>query len=296
MTQQVREEAIQANQEGRLLLSQGRLEQAVAAFGRAIAIAPDFANAYINRADALEKLGRVAEAQADRQTANALTAVHAVPPWTTPTKAPPVAAVPTEAPEYPIAVRVDYPERLSRLLIFVKWLLAIPHFIVLGLYMIGLFFVAIAAWFSILFTGNQPRGLFDVIAGFDRWWLRVIAYVWLLTDEYPPFSNEPGGYPVDLEVEYPERLSRGLIFIKWALTLPHWIVLVFYAMAAGVVTIIAWFAILFTARYPRGLFDFVVGYLRWYLRVVAYQGFLVYYVPTYMGGLLTDKYPPFSNL
>jgi len=199
-----------------------------------------------------------------------------------------------EAAPYPVTVTVEYPERLSRLLIFVKWLLAIPHFIVLLFYGIAVWFAAIGAWFAILFTGNQPRGLFDFIVGFDRWVLRASSYVMLLRDEYPPFTNEPGGYPVELHVEYPERLSRGLIFIKWLLAIPHWIVLMFYALAAGVVTIIAWFAILFTARYPEGLFDFVVGFYRWEMRVIAYQGTFSYYNP-YVGGLLTDKYPPFSN-
>lgn len=206
---------------------------------------------------------------------------------------PPVAAA-VERPEYPVAVTVEYPDRLSRLLIFVKWLLAIPHVIVLLFYAIAVWFATIVAWFAILFTGNQPRGLFDFIVGFDRWVLRVSAYLALLTDEYPPFTNAPEWYPVDLHVEYPERLSRGLIFIKWLLAIPHWIILVFYGLAAGVVTIIAWFAILFTARYPEGLFDFVVGFYRWQLRVIAYQGTWAPY-NAYVGGLLTDEYPPFSN-
>jgi hypothetical protein len=199
-----------------------------------------------------------------------------------------------EAVEYPVTVTVEYPERLSRLLIFVKWLLAIPHLFVLIFYGIAVWFAAIGAWFAILFTGNQPRGLFDFIVGFDRWALRAGSYVGLLTDQYPPFTNQPGAYPVELHVEYPDQLSRGLIFIKWLLAIPHWIILVFYALAAGVVTIIAWFAILFTARYPQGLFEFVVGLLRWEMRVIAYQGIGTYYNP-YVGGLLTDKYPPFSN-
>ena len=293
--QEVPSEAGELNTKGQRLLIEGKLDDALAALNEAIVLAPGYANAYLNRAEVLEKLGRVSEAQADRQTARALTAAGPVAPRAAPMGAPRAGVAAVEAPEYPITVTVDYPERLSRGLIFVKWLLALPHLFVLAFYGIGVFFAAIAAWFAILFTGNQPRELFEFIVGFNRWYLRVMAYVNLLRDEYPPFTNEPGGYPVELEVEYPERLSRGLIFIKWALTLPHWIILMFYGVVVGGVTIIAWFAILFTGRYPKGLFDFVVGYYRWLFRVIAYQGVVIYYFPTYVGGLLTDKYPPFSN-
>ena len=200
----------------------------------------------------------------------------------------------TASSPYPVRVDFDYPERLSRLLIFVKWLLAIPHYIVLILYGIAAWFAAIAAWLIILFTGNVPWGLFDFILGFDRWGLRVSAYVALLTDEYPPFTNQPADYPARLECEYPEKLSRGLIFIKWLLVLPHFIVLVLYGIAVLFVSIAAWVVILFTAKYPRGLFDFVVGFLRWEMRVTIYSGQWGQYNP-YIGGLLRDEYPPFSN-
>jgi ribosomal protein L40E len=210
------------------------------------------------------------------------------------TARPPVEA---EVPIHAARLDIPYPEQLSRGLIFVKWLLAIPHIVVLALYGIAVWVAAIVAWFTILFSGNQPRGLFDFIAGFDRWYLRVSAYVLLLTDEYPPFSNSPGEHSVEFEVDYPESLSRGLIFVKWLLVAPHLFVLVFYAIAIWAVSIIAWFAILFTATYPRALFDFVAGYFRWLARVAAYSGALgawAAYNP-YVGGLLTDEYPPFSN-
>ena len=194
---------------------------------------------------------------------------------------------------YPVQVEIDYPERLSRLLIFVKWLLALPHYIVLALYGIAVWLAAIAAWFAILFTGSIPPGLFDFILGFNRWLLRVSAYVSLLRDEYPPFTNQPVDYPARLECDYPQKLSRGLIFIKWLLVIPHLIILVFYGIAVLFVLIIAWFAILFTGRYPRGLFDFAVGFLRWNTRVTVYSGQWSAYNP-YVGGLLRDEYPPFS--
>ncbi len=201
----------------------------------------------------------------------------------------------SEAASYPLRVEIDYPARLSRLLIFVKWLLVLPHFLILLLYMITLWFAAIGAWFSILFTGNIPSGLFGFILGYNRWYLRVWAYSSLLTDKYPPFTNgAEDNYPARLKCDYPPGLSRGLIFVKWLLVIPHLIVLTFYGLAVIFVSIAAWFAILFTARYPRGLFSFVVGFLRWDMRVTIYSGRWGQYNP-YMGGLLHDAYPPFSN-
>lgn len=207
---------------------------------------------------------------------------------------PPVEA---EAPVHAARLNIPYPQRLSRWLIFVKWVLAIPHLAVLYLYMVAAWFAAIAAWFAILFTGSLPRGLFDFIAGYDRWWLRFLAYVLLLTDEYPPFTNSPGRHPVEFEVDYPIAHSRGLIFVKWLLAVPHMVLLAFYAFAVIMVSPVAWFAILFTATYPRPLFNFVAGYLRWLARMMAYSsspGAWTLYNP-YVGGLLTDEYPPFSN-
>lgn len=207
-------------------------------------------------------------------------------------EAPPVTPEPHG---YPVGVEIDYPERLSRLLIFVKWLLAIPHYIILILYIVALWFVAIIAFFAILFTGNIPRGIWEFILGYTRWSLRVSAYVGLLRDEYPPFTNEyVSEHPVRVTCDYPDRLSRGLIFIKWLIVIPHWIILIFYGLAAFIVTIIAWFAILITGSYPKGLFDFVVGYARWNTRVVVYSGQYAAYNP-YIAGLLRDEYPPFSN-
>jgi len=183
---------------------------------------------------------------------------------------------------FPVTYDVEYPDRLSRLLIFVKWLLAIPHFIVL--YVLGLVtgLFTVIAWFAILFTGRYPRGMFDFVVGVNRWSYNASAYILLLRDEYPPFSMERGRYPLTYEVEYPERLSRLLIFVKWLLVLPNVIVLAFLWLAVYVTSIIAWFAILFTGQYPRGLFDFAAGVMRWGARVNAYSN------------LLRDDYPPFS--
>jgi hypothetical protein len=187
------------------------------------------------------------------------------------------------APDYPVRFDIEYPELLSRWKIFVKWLFAIPHLIILSLLGIVLSVMTFIAFFAILFTKRWPRGMFDFAVQIQRWTANVAAYVLLKRDEYPPFSGDSGEYPVTYEVDYDENLSRWMIFVKWLLAIPHYIVLAFLAIAAYVLVIVAFFAILFTARYPRGMFDFNVGVFRWYQRVYAYS---------YL--LFTDRYPPFS--
>jgi Domain of unknown function (DUF4389) len=185
---------------------------------------------------------------------------------------------------YPVRFDVEYPESLSRWKIFLKWLLAIPQFIIVYLLQIVGGVMVLIAFFSILFTKKWPRGMFDFMVQIQRWTVNTVVYALTLQrDEYPPFSGEAGEYPVQLEIDYDENLSRLLIFVKWLLVIPHLIVLTFLVIAAYVVIVIAFFAILFTGSYPRGMFDFVTGVLRWTLRVNAYGQWL-----------MTDKYPPFS--
>ena len=190
---------------------------------------------------------------------------------------------PAPPPDYPVRFDVEYPERLSRWKIFVKWLLAIPHFIIIYL----LQFVVGDGVDRLLrdpVHEEWPRGMFDFMVQIQRWTANVAAYaLLLLRDEYPPFSGDAGEYPVTLEIDYDENLSRWQIFLKWLFVIPHLIVLLFVLLAAYVVVIIAFFAILFTGRYPRGMFDFVVGAFRWVMRVNAYAQWL-----------MTDRYPPFS--
>jgi len=183
---------------------------------------------------------------------------------------------------YPLTFDVTYPERLSRLLIFVKWLLALPHWIILYALSGLVQAITFIAWFAILFTGRYPRELFQLVVKSWRWQANVNAYVGLMRDEYPPFSWEEGRYPVTFAVDYPERLSRLLIFVKWLLAFPHYIVLALLAFVGLVAWVMAWFAILITGHFPRALFNFLVGLARWSWRVQAY---------TY---LLRDEYPPFS--
>jgi urea transporter len=193
-------------------------------------------------------------------------------------------APPPAAPDYPVRFEVEYPERLSRWKIFVKWILAIPHFIIVYLLQAVNGVMVFIAFFAILFTKKWPKGMFDFSVQIHRWTANVLAYAFgLLRDEYPPFSGDSGEYPLTLEVEYREDLSRWMIFVKWLLAIPHLLILVFLGIAAYVVVIIAFFAILFTGNYPRGLFDFVVGTWRWFTRVSAYATWF-----------MTDRYPPFS--
>lgn len=183
---------------------------------------------------------------------------------------------------YPIRFDVSYPEKLNNFLPLVKWLLAIPHFIILYLLNIVFNLVSLIAFFAILFTKRYPEGLFNFAVGARRWLLNVTAYVLLLRDEYPPFSIDPGQYPVAFEVDYPGELNRWLPLVKWLLAIPHFIIVALLSIVAFVLVIIAFFAILFTGKFPRSLFDFVVGVQRWSQRAQLYALFM------------TDEYPPFS--
>lgn len=202
-----------------------------------------------------------------------------------------------------VRLRGDLDEPLSRWLWLVKWILAIPHYIVLLFLWIAFWVVTVVAWFAILFTGRYPRSLFDFTVGVLRWSWRVQFYTYaaLGTDRYPPFTLRQTDYPADLEIDYPEQLSRGLALVKWwLLAIPHYLILAALFGGGvmlggdtgdsnagntipliGVLVLIAAVALLFTGRYPRGLFGFVLGVNRWFYRVLAYSA------------LLTDDYPPF---
>lgn len=143
--------------------------------------------------------------------------------------------------------------------------------------------MAIISWFAIVFTGSQPRGLWDFTNFFMRWRANAVAYMALLRDEYPPFGPGDGVYPVTFNVDgFPEERDRLSVGLRLIYAIPQLIVLFFLGIAWAVTVIIAWFAILFTGRYPEGLYGFGVGYMRWSLRVQAYVL------------LMRDEYPPFS--
>lgn len=193
---------------------------------------------------------------------------------------------------YPLTFRAEYREDVSPVLWLVKWFLLIPHFIVLGFLWAGF----VCSWglslLAILFTGRYPRGLFDYNVGVLRWTWRVSFYGYqaLATDLYPPFTLRAGGYPADLDVAYPEKLSRRLALVKWwLLAIPHYLILAVLVGAAPhcgglvwILTLVVGVILLFSSRYPHELFKIVVGANRWAFRVLAYVS------------LMTDEYPPFQ--
>jgi len=216
----------------------------------------------------------------------------------------------TEAELYPARLDIDYPERLDRFSTFFRLIWAIPILIIVSLISAtsgstvttvvvteagkvvtqatesgggiaaGLF---AATMLMIVFRQRYPRWWFDFGREFARFIMRVGAYLALLTDEYPSTTDEQS---VHVEIDYPDveqDLNRWLPLVKWLLAIPHYIVLAVLAVGAIFAIFIAWFAVLFTGRYPRALFDYVVGVGRWVLRVQAYASLLV-----------TDRYPPFS--
>ncbi len=201
--------------------------------------------------------------------------------------------------DYPVKFSVDYPDRkLNRLTTFFRIFMVIPIFIILGLLIGTSFSSSHTGWavnvgavggvvffptvFMFLFRRKYPKWWFDWNLAVTKFSARVSVYLELMTDIYPSTDEEQS---VDIKIDYPDaaKLNRWLPLVKWIMAIPHYIVLAFLGIAAFVVTIIAWFAILFTGRYPGGLFDFVVGVYRWSLRVSGYAFLLV-----------TDKYPPFS--
>ena len=216
----------------------------------------------------------------------------------------------TQFESYPARLIIDYPERLDRFSTFFRLIWIIPIAIIAsltsgmagpivktvvdaetgqrvpkatgrgGVLVAGLFS---ATWRMIVFRGRYPRWWFDFERELTRFETRVGAYLALLTDEYPSTVDEQS---VHLEIDYPDveqDLNRWLPLVKWLLAIPHYIVLAVLVVVAILAIFIAWFAVLFTGRYPRGLFDYVVGVARWGLRVQAYAFLLV-----------TDRYPPFS--
>jgi len=207
---------------------------------------------------------------------------------------------------YPLRVTATLDTHLNRWLWLVKWVLAIPHYLILAVLWLCFMVLSVVAFFAILFTGRYPRGIFDFNVGVLRWSWRVGYYTYgaLGTDQYPPFTlGDVPDYPAHLEISYPEHLSRGLVLVKWwLLAIPQYLIVGLFAggglWAAGeasdkgnwgwnggglisLLVLIAGVVLLVSGSYPRGLFDLILGLNRWVLRVAAYTA------------LMTDAYPPF---
>ena len=214
---------------------------------------------------------------------------------------------PMNARVYPTTLDGHLDPQVGRWLWLVKWLLIIPHVIVLWFLWLAATLLTIVAGFAILFTGRYPRAIFEFNVGVMRWTWRVTFYAIgsFGTDRYPPFTlaHDPA-YPADFDVAYPERLSRGLVLVKWwLLAIPQYVIVGIFAGGAawgarnsawdsgwawgwgyGLIGVLALFAavtLAFTGRYPEQMFDFVMGLNRWCYRVLAYAA------------LMRDEYPPF---
>ncbi len=205
---------------------------------------------------------------------------------------------------YPVHVDASLDQGLSRWLWLVKWLLAVPHYVVLFFLWVAFVVVSVVAFFAIVVTGRYPQSMFEFNVGVLRWSWRVAYYSYgaLGTDRYPPFTlAEVADYPAHLSIDYPSHLSRGLVLVKWwLLALPQYLVVGIFAGGGawaswqadrnaagwgggliGLLVVIAAIVLTVTGRYPRQIFDFVLGLNRWVLRVAAYAA------------LMTDQYPPF---
>lgn len=216
------------------------------------------------------------------------------------------AGAPSSFGSYPVRIEGRLDPGLSRWQWLLKWLLGLPHYVLLGFLWVAFLLLTIVAFFAILFTGRYPKAIFDFNVGVLRWSWRVGFYSYgaLGTDQYPPFTLADVEYPARFDVEYPGQLSRGLVLVKWwLLAIPHYLIvglftsgLVWWTTDIGedgnavldsggglisILVLIAGLILLFSARYPQGLFDLIMGLQRWVFRVVAYAA------------LMRDEYPPF---
>jgi hypothetical protein len=200
-----------------------------------------------------------------------------------PAPPPPPPPPETAAEEYPLRADIRHQAEYSRFMPLVKWLLLIPHYIVLILLAIGALFAIVISFFAVIITRRYPRGLFDYVVGVSRWAWRVQAYLLLMVDPYPPFTlQDDPNYPARFEIEYPEDgVARWRPLFAWILAIPYLIIASILFYLAEILAFFAFFTILFAKRYPEGMFKIALVGLRWQARGNAYA----YWLAT--------KYPPF---
>ena len=193
----------------------------------------------------------------------------------------------------PVEVQVDYSEHIANWRPLVSWLLVLPQMIVAMVLAWVFGILVMVSFFTVLFTKQIPRGIFDFMTMTLRYQWRTNTYAMFMRESYPPFdftavtgADDPSlpPDPAHLGIDYPDELNRWLPLVKWFLAIPHYIALFFLGFAGFFVWIFSAFAVLFTGRYPQGAFDFMVGLHRWATRVQAYTG------------LMRDEYPPFTLL
>jgi len=200
-----------------------------------------------------------------------------------PAPPPPPPSPEIAAEQYSLHADIGHQPEYSRFMPLIKWLLAIPHYIVLILLAIGALFAILISFFAVIITRRYPRGLFDYVVGVSRWAWRVQAYVLLMVDPYPPFTlQDDPDYPARFEIDYPEDgVARWRPLVAWILAIPYLIIASILFYLAEILTFFAFFTILFAKKYPEGMFKIALVGLRWQARGNAYAYWL------------TTKYPPF---
>jgi len=189
---------------------------------------------------------------------------------------------------YPLELRLEADTHITRWRPLVQWLYAVPHLMIAGALRTLRQVLTLISLFTVLFTKQIPRPLFDAIVMTHRYEWRAMSYALFMHEDYPPFdfetsSEDDGVEPhTTLRLSYPDELERWKPLYKWFLAIPHYVVLIGLFVAGSLGVVAGFFAVLFTGEYPQGIRDFVVNAYRYALRVEAYVG------------LLTDRYPPFS--
>jgi len=184
---------------------------------------------------------------------------------------------------YPVDVDAQLLPEYSRFMPLIKWLILIPHYVVLFFLAIGAMFVGFIAFFATLFTAKYPEGMWNYMVGVHRWAMRVMAYNFFITDTYPPFTlQETPEDTIQLVAEYPERVSRWRPLFAWIIVIPYAIVASLIYTVASICSFFAFFTILFTKHIPAGLFNVIRNGFTWNIRA----GFYSYWMST--------EYPPFE--